>query len=270
MPHAKAREGRGGTDFLTGLTGFSEATCIHWKLAENTSCVTLFREFSERADCGIPERPFQRTRRRPAWQDYGAAGIKPSQGRVLYIMTRKASDIFCLREVFGVQFSVFSRSDAEGEMLIKKKKKGILQEEAELTERNLWVGALEAVEGVAGGGRGEEDLVAVVGDGDGVGHREPIGGGEVGNLLEGVLAGRRGPGRGELVGGGDDIEGWGEDLSFHIAADGSKKAGAIRTAGDGVGGIYHACVVINPCGAKISGDINLVVNVGDKKASVGG
>jgi hypothetical protein len=91
-------------------------------------------------------------------------------------MTRKASDIFCLREVFGVQFSVFSRSDAEGEMLIKKKKKGILQEEAELTERNLWVGALEAVEGVAGGGRGEEDLVAVVGDGDGVGDGEPIGG----------------------------------------------------------------------------------------------
>jgi hypothetical protein len=47
-------------------------------------------------------------------------------------MTRKATDIFCLREVFGVQFSVFSRSDAEGEMLIQKKKKGILQEETEI------------------------------------------------------------------------------------------------------------------------------------------
>jgi len=40
-------------------------------------------------------------------------------------------------------------------------------------------GAVEAVEGVAGGGRGENDLVAVIGDGDGVGDAEPIGVGEV-------------------------------------------------------------------------------------------
>src|SRR5271168_616043 len=62
----------------------------------------------------------------------------------------------------------------------------------------------EAVEDVAGGGRGEGDRVAVVGDGDGVGDGQPVAGGKVGGLLQGVLAGGRRPREGELVGGWDD------------------------------------------------------------------
>jgi hypothetical protein len=68
----------------------------------HTPCVTLLQEFSERADFCSPGHPFQRTRRRPARQDDGAAGIKPKPKVIVAYYNYQVKEFFWPRMTLNV------------------------------------------------------------------------------------------------------------------------------------------------------------------------